>query len=226
MDKSILKDNEFPDISLSNETVNPTLMSPNHEFALSFYQTKDTLIDTELYRNFLKNAIGTFRRSILYKHYKGYLYELGLDRCQMMGNITADMATIEMHHNMLTIFDIALIISEHILNVYGKISTFDLVELLGQEHKNNRVQLVMLSLTAHQLYHNNDDFYIHPSMTIGDWAKFLELYQYGITQDIAFKILFYLKRALDKGGSDDANLLNIRDRILDWSDRNVQLFYR
>ena len=226
IDKDTLQNNEFPDICLTNETLNPTLISPNQEFSISFYQTKETLQDPEIYRNFLKNAIGTFRRSATYTHYKAYLCNLGLDRCQMMGNINSEMATIEMHHNMLTIYDIAIIISEHILNTYGKISTFDLVELLGQEHKNNRIQIVMLSLTAHQLYHNDDDFFIHPSMCIGDWTKFLELYQYGITQDIAFKILFYLKKAIELGGSDDNGLLNVRDRIIDWSDRNVQLFYR
>lgn len=226
MDSQVLQNNEFPDIILTNESINPTLVSPNQEYSLQFYQTRETFEDTEIYRNFLKNAIGRFRKSITYTHYKGFLMNLGLNKCQMMGNITSDMATIEMHHNMITIFDIALIISEHIINTYGMISTFDLAELLGQEHTDHHIQLVMLSLTSHQLYHNDDDFFIHPSMTIGDWGTFLELYRDGITQDIAFKILFYLKKAIEKGGSDDNRLLNLREKIIDWSGRNIQLYYR
>ena len=35
-----------------------------------------------------------------------------------------------MHHNIINIHDIAYIITEHILNTVGKITTFDLVELL------------------------------------------------------------------------------------------------
>jgi hypothetical protein len=118
---------------------------------------------------------------------------------------------------MLTIFDIALIITEHTLNTYGRISTFDLVELLKSEHRNNRVQLVMLSLTPHQLYHNNPDFFIHPKMCFGNWPAFLEKYKNGITVDIAYKLISYLNKAIVKNESDDNDLLILRDQILDWS---------
>ena len=75
----------------------------------------------------------------------------------------------------------------------------------------------MLSLTPHQLFHNDPEFFIHPSMCFGDWYSFLNKYKFGITQDIAFKILFYLKKAMEKDGSDDNNLLALRDKIKDWS---------
>ena len=130
------------------------------------------------------------------------------------------MATIEMHHNMLTIFDIAVIITEHMLNTYGYITTFDLVNLLKKEHKNNRIQLVMLSLTSHQLYHNSQDFFIHPDMCFGNWQSFLEEYHDGITQDIAYKILYYLNRSIDEGESNDNGLLDLREKIYDWSVEN------
>ena len=106
-----------------------------------------------------------FRRSRVYTNYKSYLYQLGMNRCQVFGNITSDMATIEMHHNMLTIFDIALILSEYVLKTTGRISTFDLVQLLKEEHKANNIALVMLSKTPHQVYHNNpNEFFIHPKI--------------------------------------------------------------
>lgn len=208
--------NAFPDID-SFDISNPTLTSPNSPFNLPFAQTRESLMDVDSYKKFLDNAISRFRHSHTYKNYKSYLINLGLDRCQMHGNITNEMATIEMHHNMITIFDIAIIITEHVLETVGYITTFDLVELLKKEHTNNRVQLVMLSLTPHQLYHNDPEFFIHPSMCFGDWCSFLEEYKYGITQDIAFKILYYLKRAIDLGESNDNGLLKIRENILDWS---------
>lgn len=215
--------NQFPDIDIENGFVNPTLTSPNSYLQLSFYLTKESAIDIETYKRFLDNAISRFRRSKRYKKYKGFLIELGLDRCQFHGNITNEQATIEMHHNMLTIFDIAVIITEHVLNTKGYISTFDLVQLLKQEHTNHRVQLVMLSLTPHQLYHNNPDFFIHPKMCFGNWVEFLNIYNTGLTQDIAYKLLFYLKRAEEMGESDDKDLLNLRQTILDWSYLNNQL---
>ena len=213
--------NEIPDIETYNTQFdNPTLRSPNSVYELPFYQTRDTLLDIETYRNFLKNAMSRFRKSATYKHYKGFLLNLGLDRCQFHGNITADMASIEMHHNCLNLMDLALIITEHTLNTTGKISSFDLVQMLKEEHKAHRIQLVMLSLTPHQLFHSDPEFFIHPSMCFGDWYSFLEKYKYGITQDIAFKILFYLKKSLETSTSCDNNLLALRDNIKDWGEMN------
>ena len=210
--------NAFPDIDLKAGD-NPTLGSVNSPFELSFYQTRETL-DAESYKRFLENAIYRFRKSIFYKHYKGSLINLGLDHCQVTKNISADMATIEMHHNMLTIFDIALILSEYVLKTTGRISTFDLVQLLKEEHKANRIQLVMLALTPHQLYHNTQDLFIHPSQCFGKWWEFLELYHIGITQDIAFKILRYLKQAISEKQSNDGGLLELYDKMLDWSSQD------
>lgn len=214
-----MQKNEFMNIDIIGEDNfnNPSISSPNSPYEIFFAQTRDTLLDVETYKHFIENAISRFRHDRTYKHYKGYLYELGLDKCQFNANINKDMAKIEMHHNMLTIFDIAVIITEAVLKTRGYITTFDLVMLLKQEHINNRVQLVMLSLTPHQLYHNNPDFFIHPDMCIGDWAKFLDMYFVGITRDLAFKIIFYLNRAIEEGGSNDNDLLSLRDRIYDWS---------
>lgn len=213
--------NLLPDI-INNEDVpnNPTLRSPNTIYELPFYQTRETLINIEDYKRFLDNAISRFRHSKTYKNYKHYLMTLGMDHCQFMSNIDGEMAPIEMHHNVLTIFDIAIIITEHVINTVGYISTFDLVELLKYEHTNNRIQLVMLTETAHQLFHSNPDFYIHPKMCFGNWFDFLQRYHYGITRDIAYKIINYLKRADEIEKSDDNNLLIIRDQILDWSKEN------
>lgn len=214
--------NEIPGISVSFDNIfnNPTLVSPNSVYTLPFYETRETLFDTESYEAFLHNALSRFRNSETYRHYKAFLMDIGLNRCQFMGNITSDMTTLEMHHNMLTIFDIAIIITEHILNTVGYISTFDLVMLLKKEHKEHHIQLVMLSKTPHQLYHNNDNFFIHPNMCIGDWMTFLKEYSTGITQDIAYKLVFNINQAIQKQGSDDGGLLLARDQIMSWNNYN------
>lgn len=209
----------FPNIDLIDGE-NPTISSPTCAYVLQFDQTRESLLDIETYKSFLDNAILRFRHSETYIKYKSFLMELGLDRCQFHGNITSEMADIEMHHNMLTIFDIAIILTEHQLNTVGKITTFDLVELLKQEHKKNRVQLVMLTKTPHQLFHNNPKFFIHPRMCFGNWQEFLRLYHDGITRDIANKLIYYLDRAIREGGSNDNGLLDLRNNIYSWSIQN------
>jgi hypothetical protein len=216
--------NKIPDIDSYNVMNNPTLTSPNTYMELPFLQTKESLLDMETYKKFLDNAISKFRHSRTYKSYKGYLLNLGLDRCQFHSNITSEMATVEMHHAMITIFDIAVIITEHVLNTVGYITTFDLVKLLKDEHKANNIPVVMLSLTAHQLEHADQDFYIHLDMITGNWFRLLEKYNRGITQDIAFKILFYVKRSIDNDSSLDNDKLVMRDKILNWSGLNGQYY--
>jgi hypothetical protein len=63
-------------------------------------------------------------------------------------------------------------ISEHVLNTTGYITTNDLVILLIESHKENIVPVVMLNTTAHQAYHGGQD-YIPPNMTFGKWWELL-----------------------------------------------------
>ena len=180
---------------ITEDYINPKLCSPSSEFDLPFYQTRDTVNDPERYKSFLKNAERRFRASREYKLYKSYLMDLGFDHCQILGNIESDdNVDIELHHNILNLFDICILISEHMLNTVGYISTFDLIQLLIMEHFSNRVGVVFLSTTAHELYTNNPNAYIPPSMTFGKWWELLEKYKYGITFDIAKKLVEYISK--------------------------------
>lgn len=197
---------------------NPTIASPFSPFIIQFYQTPDSLNNIEDYRNFLKNIESSFRTSREYKAIKARLIESGMTNCQIHGNLNSEMVTIEMHHNMLTLFDLAMIITEHMVRTTGRVSSFDVERLLVDAHVNNEVLLVMLSKTPHQMYHNNSEFFLPFEMCIGEPWKFLEKYKYGITQDIAYKILRYLRQEEKNDGKiNDQGLLNIRNTILSWS---------
>lgn len=204
---------------------NPSVHSPNCSFDLQFYATEESFVDIEFYKRFLDNAISRFRTSRTYKNYKGYLMNLGMNRCQILGNIDENMADIEMHHNFLTIFDIALMITEHTIKTKGYITTFDLVNLLKEEHKNNRIPLVMLTKTVHQLYHQNEDFVIPAQYCFGFWQELLIKYNKGITRDIAYKCLNFIQKSMEiqQIGSNvllAGNILQLRDDIIDWSGLN------
>lgn len=213
--------NPLPNIEEININNNPGIMSPSSAYAIFFYQTKESLMDADAYRAFLKNIERRVRTSVAYSNYKGYLIGLGMDHCQVHGFINSTMADLEMHHCILTLFDIALMISEYYLNTTGYVSSFDVVQTIKDEHKMNNIALVMLTKTPHQLYHNDSSFFIHPDMCIGNWSKLIETYKAGLTQDLAFKILYYIRKAIQVGYTDDGGLLKVRDTILDWSQKNV-----
>jgi hypothetical protein len=215
---------QIPDIYFDGNYRNPCIASPNSEYAIFFAQTRETLNgDTELCKRFVENAVSNFRHSRVYKHYKSYLYDLGMDRCQILGNINTDMATIEMHHNGLTIFDVALIITWHLVTVQGSVTEFDVIHHLRRVHTMNMVPLVMLCKTMHQLEHNNDEFYIPVQMTFGDWEEFLKEYHFGVTYGISKKLEFWINKSLreqvDKGSLNESTIM-LRKQIKEWSEYN------
>ena len=217
MEELVIKNkyNQYPDVIVYDQN-NPTLRSPYAEFDLPFYQTRETLLNVDTYRRFLKNAESTFRASKEYKAYKAYIMEyIGSNRCQVLGNISSDDATIELHHNVLGLFDICLLISSHIVNTVGIISTFDLIQLVILEHWENRVGLVMLSKTAHQKFTNDPNGFIPPDQTFGKWWELLDRYRYGITLAIAQKVINYIKKC-QSGFANSINLMQ-QEEILSYA---------
>lgn len=225
-----IADSKDINIYLAQEYINtqdpiPAIYFPRCEYPLTFYQTRDTLADMDRYKAFIDNCTHRFRKSRTYKSYKSYLMSMGLDRCQVIGNIQDGMANIEMHHNFLTIYDITILISQHILNTVGRCTTFDIVALLMQEHKNNNIPIVMLSETVHQLYHDNPDFYIPISMTFGKWWDLLIKYRYGITLDIAYKVVKYIQNCQRNNELNSVEFFKLSDDIKNWGEYNEYNYY-
>ena len=225
-----IADSKDINIYLAQEYINtqdpiPAIYFPRCEYPLTFYQTRDTLADMDRYKAFIDNCTHRFRKSRTYKSYKSYLMSMGLDRCQVIGNIQDGMANIEMHHNFLTIYDITILISQHILNTVGRCTTFDIVALLMQEHRNNNISIVMLSETVHQLYHDNPDFYIPISMTFGKWWDLLIKYRYGITLDIAYKVVKYIQNCQRNNELNSVEFFKLSDDIKNWGEYNEYNYY-
>lgn len=212
------KYNTYPDI-IQYDNINPVVRSPYATTDLYFYQTRETLQDVDTLRSFLKNAESRFRATREYKSYKSYLIEfLGIDRCQYFGNVTVEDADIELHHNVIGLFDICLLITLHVINTVGIISTFDLVQLLILEHRQNRVGVTFLSKTAHQQFTNDPDAYIPPEMTFGKWWELLSRYRYGITYDLANKVINYIKKY--QSSRNISIDLSLQDSILSYANFN------
>lgn len=222
----LLKENTIPDIKTINISGNPTLITPNGEDSISLRHTLDDLMDIDAYVKFIRNAVKLFRQSEFYKLYKSHLIQLGLDRCQILGNLPVDtddkdsMVTIEMNHVIITVFDVALIICETILKTYGSITTFELVNLLIKEHAEHRVPLVMMCKSVHQAYHADPLFFVQPNLIFGTWWELLSIYRYGITPDIASKVVYYCKKCQEVTHTNDNGLLQIANNVQEWGTYN------
>lgn len=218
--------NDIPDISIEfDDSYNPMIVSPNCPYGLQFYQTPESMQDVETYKKFLSNCKRRFRSSKFYKQYKDYIFnDIGLTVDQTMPNIDKDSATLEMHHNFLTLFDICLLITEHILKTRGYVSTFDIVQLLKEEHRQNHIPIVVLSVTSHEIVENNEEVVLPAQMCFGDWATLLSTYNKGITKGLYKKIMRFLDVSINANKSSETkliyNLLEFRNNIEDWSRYN------
>lgn len=222
----LLKENYFPDIQTINISGNPTIITPNAEDSISLRKTMQDLMDPDLMVKFIRNAVKLFRGTEYYKLYKAHLITLGLDRCQVLGNLPVDtddkdtLVTIEMNHCIITVFDIAFIICDTILKTYGSITTFELVNLLIKEHAEHRVPLVMMCKSVHQAYHADPLFFVPPSMVFGKWWELIDRYKLGITPDIASKIVYYCKKCNEVGTVSDNGLLQLANDVQEWGNYN------
>lgn len=221
--------NEIPDIYYDGNPYNPCIVSPNAPYALFFEQTKEIFLNADMFKKFVDNVKAQFRHMRVYSRYKAYLYEIGLDRCQILGNITADMATIEMHHNGISLADIIIMITTHLINTEGKCTSFDILHHLRMIHTRNMVPLVMLCKSMHQLEENDAEFYVPIHFTFGDWPTLLDNYKYGITYGIAKKLRIWIKKSMQEQISKDAATINARltmlnNSIRDWSEYNECCF--
>lgn len=202
-------------ITMSNYP-NPIVMSPNGDSAITLSQTRESLIDSEIYLRVLRSAEHAFRRSQFYKDYKSNIMNMGVNMDQRRPGITSEVADIELHHNFITLEFMTIMMAEHVLNTVGYINSFVLIKMLEEEHRNNRICGIMLSSTEHQAHHNNPSDFISIKQCFGNPFEFIDRYIDGMTLDISFKLLLHLKQEEQYGGSYDANMIRCRDEILSW----------
>lgn len=218
----MIYETNFPDILIKNTEDNPEIFSRDSNYSIKFAMTKEDSYDLEEYSLFLESSIRAFRHSVSYTHYKAHIMNLGIDCCQFHPHITSEMASLEMHHCMMTIYDIAMLISEHVLNVRGMLTEFDLSEILRYEHFHNNIPIVMLCKNCHDKYHNQY-LYVHPNMIFGKWWTLLERYNKGIDQFTA-GMLHKVANYLDQASEDKfkikeeraRKLLELRESIKSW----------
>lgn len=199
---------------------NPIIMDPGSDHCITLAVTRSSLIDTDIYSRFIYSCENNFRRLAFYKSYKCYLMNMGFNKDQNMPGITSEMADIQLHHHFPTLKQASIMITEHLLNVKGCCTTFEVVQLLEQAHRNNWFSVIFLSQTQHEVYHSDPSNFISLKQCVGDGWKFIDNYIDGMTLDIAFKMLLQLKMEEQYGESFSPNLVKARDQIKDWSLRN------
>lgn len=136
-------------------------------------------------KRFIDRCKRYIRGSNEYKDYIAFLRDhIGMDACAFFNNISKEngkKVRIEVHHEPLRLHDIVSIVIEKFDREGYPLNDLMISEEVMKIHYQNKVGLIPLSKTLHEVVHNSDKLIIPAYMIFGDYNKFVE--QYGDYMD-------------------------------------------
>lgn len=188
---------ELPNINYLENKQTPVIDSDSSLYNIPFDKNLEFFSNLESRNNFIKGCERLVRINDRYSKYINYLKKkVKLDHCQVLKNLTDEDCEIEMHHGpIFTLYDYCSIMINYYLQKGYKITSFRIADAILEEHRKNRIQVVMLSTTVHEEVHNKDIF-ISTKQAWGNLGKFLQMYKLGLDPDVIEKYNRYMDRAL------------------------------
>jgi hypothetical protein len=124
------------------------------------------------------------RRSYEYKKYIKYLKsELDITQCSFLDSIDIKevYVSLEFHHHPYTLYDVTEAVAKKLINEIPEednrgVSSFDIADVITEEHFRNNVGLVPLTKTVHELAHSRA-INIPISKVYGEHTKFRDKYE-------------------------------------------------
>ena len=119
-----------------------------------------------------------------YRDYINFLKEhMDLNKCAFYQKVCQTKSdgrrriSIELHHEPFTLFDyVATVLDKHIYEG-REINALLIADEVLELHYSNKVGLIPLSKTIHQVYHNSSKLKIPLNMVYGDYSTFLSEYE-------------------------------------------------
>lgn len=154
---------------------------------------------------FIKQVERVVRGSQEYKQYIAFLRkEIDMTMCSYFTNISKKdgaKVSIEIHHEPFTLFDITQIVVEKWNQEGMEINPILIAEEVMKLHFQNRVGLIPISITVHELVHEGRIF-IPLQNVYGDFISFLEEYEPYISSDLNDVLEIKLKMSRDAQAQD------------------------
>lgn len=146
-----------PDVFTNNNLINVMKLKD----VPKEYRFPTIMNDKDKVKN-IKKIEMIIRGSMEYKDYIKYLREyVDMSKCYFFKNVTKEnnrKVSIEIHHEPFTLFDITKIVLEKWLYNEMEVNHFLIAEEVMKLHYQNKVGLIPLTATAHQLVHNGKLF--------------------------------------------------------------------
>lgn len=136
---------------------------------------------------FIKTVERVVRGSQEYKDYIKFLKdEIDMTKCTFFSNVSnkdGKKISLEIHHEPFTLYDITTIIIDKHMSEGKTLNYINVAEEVMKVHYQDKVGLLPLSATVHELVHDGKLF-IPLQSVYGNFISFLEDYDAYISQDI------------------------------------------
>jgi hypothetical protein len=173
--------------------------------------------DPKEYVKFIRNTEKMIRQSVEYRRYVNFLKtELDLTSCTFLSNININemkRVSLEFHHYPFSLFDIVstvLTYNQHFHGPGWSPCIFDLAEEVVEIHYSNKIGLVPLAETVHELAHSGAIF-IPLNLVFGDVSSFIKKYKLGMSDELKNQLSSLIDMTERFGEDYDSDTL---DRIV------------
>jgi len=213
---SLPENDKIIDISsVTDKDGNLSIVSPKSYYKLPFYVT--AFYEEGEFTKFVKNIEKDVRKSDEYSTYLWNLRNLGLESCSFLGNVNDENATIEFHHYPFTLYDIVATVVEKRLYNKEHTSTFLVAAEVLKLHFDNKVGLIPLSTTVHELVHAGEIF-INLNQVYGNFQQFVNEYEKYIpleAKNAYNKVVEASKNDIEYSGNDILKYKGTNKTIVD-----------
>ena len=146
------------------------------------------LLNTERDKEkFIRRVEKVVRSSMEYRDYIAFLKEyVDMSHCAFFTGVengNGSRVRIEIHHEPLTLFDIVKVVVDKHIKEGIPLNDLFIADEVMKIHYENKVGLVPLSKSVHQIVHNSSDIVIPLNLVYGDYRAFLEEYDEYIEDD-------------------------------------------
>lgn len=149
----------------------------------------------------VKRTEALIRASMEYSDYISFLREnVGMDACAFFNNVSkanGKKIRIEIHHAPLTLFDITKLVVDRMIDTGEEINALLIAERVMEIHYRNKVGLIPLSKTIHEVVHNSEKIKIPLYMIYGNLREFIKEYADQLEKDENKAIRMKLHNAIE-----------------------------
>lgn len=132
-------------------------------------------------KKFIERIEKNVRSSMEYRDYIRFLKEhIGLDSCIFFQNVSSSNkkhVRIELHHEPFTLYDIVSVVVKKFEEEGIPLNDLAIADEVMELHYANKVGLVPLSKTAHEIIHKSSKLMIPLNMVYGSYSEFIEEYE-------------------------------------------------